>query len=126
MSSNPRPTSTAEIATMLKVLADPRRLQILEALMNGIQCNCELGKFLDMAPNLISHHLRVLREAGLVEVERDPLDQRWIYYSVNERTLESWRRVFGAFLDPARIKPRRTTCGPSGSLVRLEEIGTTA
>jgi ArsR family transcriptional regulator, arsenate/arsenite/antimonite-responsive transcriptional repressor len=42
--------------------------------MEGVHCNCELGEALDMAPNLISHHLSVLRKAGLVEVERDAFD----------------------------------------------------
>ena len=47
---------------------------IFHLLMEGVQCNCELGDGLQMAPNLISHHLRVLREAGLVDVERDIQD----------------------------------------------------
>jgi ArsR family transcriptional regulator len=67
------------LASQLKVLAEPKRLRILHMVMEGVQCNCELGDALDMAPNLISHHLRVLREAGLVDVERDPDDARWVY-----------------------------------------------
>ena len=77
------PTNLQQLADWLKVLAEPKRLLILHLLMEGVQCNCELGERLEMAPNLISHHLSVLRQAGLVDVERDALDARWIYYSIN-------------------------------------------
>jgi ArsR family transcriptional regulator, arsenate/arsenite/antimonite-responsive transcriptional repressor len=104
------------LANWLKVLAEPRRLQILNLLMAGIQCNCELGDHLDMAPNLISHHLSVLRKAGMVEVERDAVDARWVYYVVRKETLVTLRRAFGVFLDPERIQPRRAACGPQGAV----------
>jgi ArsR family transcriptional regulator len=84
--------------------------------MDGVQCNCELGDALQMTPNLISHHLSVLRQAGLVDVERDALDSRWVYYSVNRAALDELNATFGSFFDPARIQPRRLTCGPSATL----------
>ena len=116
------PTDLKLLAGQLKVLAEPRRLRILHMLMEGVQCNCELGDALDMAPNLTSHHLRVLREAGLVDVERDPDDARWVYYSLNLEALEGLNRRFGAFFDPSRIKPRRQTCGPQAATVSMESI----
>jgi ArsR family transcriptional regulator len=91
-------------------------------LMEGVHCNCELGEALDLAPNLISHHLSVLRKAGLVEVERDAFDARWIYYSLNRQALAELNTAFGALLDPAHIKPRRSTCGPQGAFIRAGEI----
>ena len=116
------PTNLQHLAERLKVLAEPKRLLILNLLMEGVHCNCELGEFLDMTPSLISHHLRVLREAGLVEMERDAVDGRWVYYSVNEDALQELNDAFGAFFRPQRIKPRRPTCGPQGAFMRLEEI----
>jgi len=116
------PTNLQTLADRLKVLAEPKRLLILYLLIEGVQCNCELGEELDMPPNLISHHLRVLREAGLVDVERDALDARWIYYSVNREALGELNEVFGLFFDPGRIKPRRPTCGPQGALVRVGDV----
>ena len=106
------PVNLETLANQLKVLAEPKRLLIFNLLMEGVQCNCELGDSLDMAPNLISHHLSVLRQAGLVDVERDASDSRWVYYSVNLATLDELNRSFGAFFDPTRIQPRRLTCGP--------------
>jgi len=116
------PTSLQALAERLKVLAEPKRLLILHLLMEGVQCNCELGEALNMPPNLISHHLRALRQAGLVQVERDPFDARWVYYSVNREALDELNRAFGVFFDPARIKPRRPTCGPQGAFIRVSDI----
>ncbi len=119
------PTNLQTLADRLKVIAEPKRLLILHLLMEGVQCNCELGEALDMPPNLISHHLRSLREAGLIIAERDLLDARWIYYSINRPALEDLNRVFGTFFDPARIKPRRPVCGPQGALIRIDDIDVT-
>jgi ArsR family transcriptional regulator len=116
------PTDLSWLGGQFKVLAEPKRLRILHMLMEGVQCNCELGDGLDMAPNLISHHLRVLREAGLVNVERDPDDARWAYYSLNREALEELNRHYREFFDPGRIKPRRQTCGPQVAMVGLEGI----
>jgi ArsR family transcriptional regulator, arsenate/arsenite/antimonite-responsive transcriptional repressor len=106
------PTDLPSLAERLKILAEPNRLLIINLLMEGVQCNCELGDHLQIAPNLISHHLSVLRQAGLVDAEHDALDARWIYYSVNRAALDELNAAFGAFFDPARIKPRRRSCGP--------------
>ena len=118
------PASPVDLETLtdrLKVLAEPKRLLIFSLLMEGVQCNCELGDFLQMPPNLISHHLSKLRSAGLVDVERDAVDSRWVYYSVNRAALDELNAAFGAFFDPARIKPRRSTCGPK-NLVSIPEM----
>jgi len=114
------PTNLQRLAEWLKVLAEPNRLLIFNLMMEGVQCNCELGDGLQIAPNLISHHLRVLREAGLIDVERDALDARWMYYSINLQALEELNQAWSSFFDPQRIKPRRLTCGPHGEFIRLD------
>ncbi len=121
----PPSAKLADLADRLKVLAEPKRLLILHLLMEGVHCNCELGDALAIAPNLISHHLSVLRRAGLVDFERDALDARWIYYSINRTALAELNASFGLFFDPARIKPRRPTCGPQGTFVHLGDIAFT-
>jgi len=105
-------TDLPALADDLKVLADPTRLAILDLLMQGLQCNCYLGDRLGLPMNLISHHLRMLREAGWVKAERDPLDARWVYYSVNRGKVIELREQVSAFLDPQTIQPRLPTCGP--------------
>lgn len=58
-------------AAKLKVLADPTRLAVLEALAAGPRHVGVLVKELKIAQSLLSHHLQALREAGLVESKRD-------------------------------------------------------
>lgn len=100
------------VSVSLKALAEPKRLALFELIAQGVQCNCDLGESLGMAPNLVSHHLGVLREAGLVQAERDPVDARWIYYSADPAALRELKRELSRLLDPKRIQPRRASCGP--------------
>ncbi len=113
---HPAPVNLESLAERLKVLAEPKRLLIFNLLMEGVQCNCELGDSLQMPPNLISHHLGKLRAVGLVDVERDAVDSRWMYYSINRAALDELNAAFGTFFDPERIQPRRPNCGPQSLL----------
>jgi len=115
------PVNLETLADRLKVLAEPKRLLIFNLLMEGVQCNCELGDALQMPPNLISHHLSKLRAVGLVEVQRDAVDSRWMYYSINREALDELNSIFGTFFDPNRIQPRRPNCGPQ-SLICIPEV----
>jgi ArsR family transcriptional regulator len=63
-------STSAERARRFSALGDPARLAILERLAEGTRCLCELRDDLAMAPNLLSYHMRILREAGFVSGER--------------------------------------------------------
>ncbi len=114
-------TELDEIATLLKALGEPNRLRIFSELMKGDTCNAELKDKLGLAPNLLSHHLRVLSDTGLITSRRDRIDGRWIYYSVDRKAAARWQSWFSKLLDPARIR-ERTVCGPEGQLVDLAQI----
>jgi ArsR family transcriptional regulator len=75
-------------AASFGALADPIRLRVLELLAGGKRCVCELQKALDIAPNLLSYHLRVLREAGLVVASRRG---RWVDYQLEPEVLDRLR-----------------------------------
>ena len=77
------------MTAVLKALSDPNRLRIFAALLRGVSCNGWLTEELGLPANLLSHHLKVLREAGLVQDRRDAVDGRWIYYQVDVSTLAS-------------------------------------
>jgi len=74
------------IVRRLKALADPTRLRILHVLADGRRCVCEIQGRVDVAANLLSHHLKVLREAGLVTAQRRG---RWIDYELDDAALDS-------------------------------------
>jgi ArsR family transcriptional regulator len=103
---------------MLKALADPNRLRIFGALMAGDSCNCELQESLDLPKNLLSHHLRVMSKAGLVQSRRDKIDGRWVYYAVDREAVDHWQDWLSTFLDTGRIE-KRPLCGPEGQLIHV-------
>jgi ArsR family transcriptional regulator len=117
------PSSTptlAEAASLFKVLADPNRLRIFEVLMEGDSCNGELNQKLGLPPNLLSHHLRVLREAGLIYSRHDTVDARWIYYGVDRAAAWRWFTWLSGLLNPARLQERLCLCGPEGQQKGLD------
>jgi ArsR family transcriptional regulator len=109
-----------EVTVVLKALADPNRLRIFDLLMQGDSCNCELNDRLGLPPNLLSHHLNVLRKAGLINSRRDVVDGRWIYYSVDRDAVTRWQSWVVRFFDPARIQVRAILCGPEGQQASIE------
>ena len=111
---------------LMKALAGPNRLRIFDVLMQGDSCNCELNGKLGLPPNLLSHHLRVLRQAGLVRSRRDARDGRWIYYAVNKKVVADWWDWFDQFLDPARVQERAVLCGPEGQQAAVEPSSSVA
>lgn len=100
------------LAQTLKALSDPTRLSVFDMLMEGVQCNCEIAERLGLSLSLISHHVRILREIGLVQGERDPDDARWVYYSIDREALAELNEAIGHLLDVNRIQPRVPSCGP--------------
>jgi len=116
------PVDLERLSTWLKVLAEPKRLTIFHRIMEGSQCNCVLGSDLDIPPNLVSYHLRAMQKAGLLDVQRDPHDARWVYYSVKPEALAELNQALGSFFDPKHIKPRRNICGPWESIVLTDDL----
>ena len=83
-----------EMAKVAKALADPIRIQLLDVLRKhaGKVCVCELVPLFDVSQPTVSHHLKVLREAGLVESEKQGL---WAYYYVLPGGLDRLARWLG-------------------------------
>jgi ArsR family transcriptional regulator len=74
-------TQAVRMAEVAKALGDPVRLQLIDVLHKhaGKVCVCELVPLFDLSQPTVSHHLKVLRNAGLVGSERQGL---WAYYYV--------------------------------------------
>ena len=109
---NRPPVVSERLATFLRLMADPTRRRIFLQLMQGEICNCEMVERLSLAQNLISHHLRQLRDLGLVVARRDPQDQRWIYYSIDREALADVHGELTQLFDPAAMGNRAPDCGP--------------
>ena len=72
---------------MLKALAEPARLRLLSLVAShegGEACVCDLNEALDLSQPTVSHHLKVLHDAGLLEREKRGV---WVYYRVQDQVL---------------------------------------
>jgi ArsR family transcriptional regulator len=68
-------------AELFKVLDDPSRLKIINALLLSEMCVCDIGAVMDMSQPAISHHLKVLRQTQLVKYRKDG---KVVYYSLDD------------------------------------------
>lgn len=80
--------SAVEAASLLSAAADPNRMTILKILAEGTACVCTIQQHVPVAPNLLSYHLKVLRDAGLIVGRRRA---RWMDYELVEGALDRLR-----------------------------------
>lgn len=74
------------VLALLSALADPNRLQVVQALAQGERCVCELTSELALAQSKLSFHLKVLKQAGLLASRQQG---RWVYYRLQPELLLS-------------------------------------
>ncbi len=80
--------TATELAVMFKALSDPVRLRLLSAIAaraGGEACVCDVSEGLEVSQPTVSHHLKVLRQAGLLTSERRA---SWVYYRVIPEALQ--------------------------------------
>ncbi len=87
------PLEADQARQLLKALADPVRLQLVQALASGERCVCDLTGHLELAQSKLSFHLKVMREAGLIEAR---VEGRWIYYRLRPDALDGLQGWLGA------------------------------
>lgn len=83
----------ARLARLFHALSDETRLRIVERLLLGEQCVCNLMEPLELGQSHLSFHMKTLRAAGLVTDRREG---RWIHYSLNPGTLREVQEFVGA------------------------------
>jgi DNA-binding transcriptional ArsR family regulator len=72
----------SSISSILRLVGEENRLKILYILKDGQHCVCEIEKHLKLSQSLISHHLKDLRDASLIEDEKK---QQWVHYSLTKK-----------------------------------------
>lgn len=79
-------------AEVLKALSDPARIRIVCALRGEELCVCELMEIMDLPQTVVSHHLKVLKYAGII---KDRREGKWINYSLTDCCATRLLEVFG-------------------------------
>lgn len=101
------PGQLQALQVALAQLSEPNRLRIFALLARGELCVCDIETAVQLPQNLVSHHLRSLREAGLIQSRRDG---RWVHYSVNKRALGEIYPVACALLNPDCVSDAAAEC----------------
>jgi ArsR family transcriptional regulator, arsenate/arsenite/antimonite-responsive transcriptional repressor len=93
-------SQATELAAMFKALGDPVRLRLLSLIAShpgGEACVCEISTTFDVSQPTISHHLKLLRSAGLLDSERRGT---WVYYWVIPSALQQLSSVLHVETNP--------------------------
>lgn len=83
---NYRSKKLVPLANYLQIISEPNRLKIICLLSSGTKCVCEIEKALRINQNLVSHHLKILREAGMVKATKKGF---WKHYSLNKTSIKT-------------------------------------
>ena len=84
-----------QTAELLKIVAEENRLKILCTLKAGERCVCDIWQDLDIPQNLASHHLKVLKDAGLIDSRKDGL--KMIYW-IKKKEIGKFNSLLNNFL----------------------------
>ncbi len=100
LSREPITAAQAEtVSRMLKALADPVRLQLMSMVLSqegGQACPmCDLTERFELAVSTLSHHLKTLHDAGLIERDKKGV---WVYYRARPEAMDALRTIFGSDL----------------------------
>jgi len=79
----------------LNIIAEKNRLKILCLLQSGDKCVCNIWQYLGLSQNLTSHHLKVLKDFGLITSRKEGL---WVYYSINKKNIKKFNLSLSKFL----------------------------
>ncbi|MFE3058967.1 ArsR/SmtB family transcription factor [Nocardia sp. NPDC059239] len=96
--------AATELAAVFKALSDPVRLRLLSVIVSHTgqeACVCDISDGFDVSQPTISHHLRVLREAGLLSSERRG---SWVYYRVEPAALHQLSALLDIALPEAAVR----------------------
>ena len=95
----PATLSTKKAVELFHALSDETRLALLDRLKAGEQCVCELTEAMKTGQSRLSFHLKVLKDAGLVEDRREG---RWMYYSLSAEAIEELEELVGSLKKAAQ------------------------
>ena len=86
----------SQTVEFLKIISEENRLKILCLLREEEKCVCDIWQYLDLAQNLTSHHLKVLKNFGLVSSRQEGLK---VIYSINKKTVKKYSKLLNNYLN---------------------------
>jgi ArsR family transcriptional regulator, arsenate/arsenite/antimonite-responsive transcriptional repressor len=98
---------TTRAADLFHALSDPVRIDVVNRLLGGERCVCELTEDLRMAQSRLSWHLKTLVDAGIISSRREG---RWNYYALNTEAIEEAQEILAGFKMGRRLTVKDDGC----------------
>jgi ArsR family transcriptional regulator len=86
-------------SNFLKVITEKNRLKILYLLRDEEKCVCEIWQYLKLPQNLVSHHLKVLKDFDLISSRKEGVK---IFYKINKKVVKKYLKLLNKFLNSKR------------------------
>ena len=93
--------NSAQFVGIMESLSDPIRINILELMMNGEICVCDLVKVTGLSQSKISYHIKILKDSGLIS---DRQEGRWVYYRLDLEVLSDIQNWMGNLIQSSNNK----------------------
>jgi len=101
------PTPYHEISTVFKAFCDDHRLHIIDLLVNGEFCACEILERIQISQSTLSHHMKILVEAQIVHARKSG---KWTYYALNSSGLEEAKTLLNQLFTPTSAMNPSCSC----------------
>ena len=88
--------NSAQFVGIMESLSDPIRINILELMMNGEICVCDIVKVTGLSQSKISYHIKILKDSGLIT---DRQEGRWVYYKLDLEILSDIQNWMGILIN---------------------------
>ena len=94
-------------AKIFKALSDEHRIAVMDMLISGEKCACELLEALNIGQSTLSHHMRILCDAGLVIPRKEG---KWTYYSLSKAGISKLAEIVGRYSSASSAPIKRRCC----------------
>ena len=91
--------NSEQFVGIMESLSDPIRINILELMMNGEICVCDIVKVTGLAQSKISYHIKILKDSGLIS---DRQEGRWVYYKLDLEVLSEIQNWMGNLIQSSK------------------------
>ena len=93
--------NSEQFVGIMESLSDPIRVNILELMINGEICVCDIVKATGMSQSKISYHIKILKDSGLIS---DRQEGRWVYYKLDLEVLSDIQNWMGNLIQLSKNK----------------------
>ena len=93
--------NSAQFVGIMESLSDPIRINILELMMDGEICVCDIVNVTGLSQSKISYHIKILKDSGLIS---DRQEGRWVYYKLDLEVLSEIQNWIGNLIQSSKNK----------------------